>query len=40
MARQPKPWYRKDRDSWFVTVGGTRHNLGADKKRPLTGFTH
>ncbi len=32
MARQPKPWYRKDRDSWFVTIGGVRHNLGNNKK--------
>ncbi len=20
MARQPKPWYRKDRIAWFVTI--------------------
>ncbi|MDA0834663.1 MAG: tyrosine-type recombinase/integrase [Planctomycetota bacterium] len=32
MARRPKPWYRKDRRAWFVTIDGTRHNLGPDKK--------
>ena len=31
MARRPKPWYRKDRKAWFVTIRGTRHNLGPDK---------
>ncbi len=38
MARQPKPWYRKDRDAWFVTVAGTRHNLGPDKKQAMERF--
>ena len=32
MARTPKPWFRKDRKSWFVTIEGTRHNLGPNKK--------
>ena len=32
MPRTPKPWYRKDRDSWFVTIAGTRHNLGPEKE--------
>ena len=32
MARTPKPWFRADRNAYFVTIGGTRHNLGADKK--------
>jgi integrase len=31
MARTPKPWYRKDRDAWFVTIDGERHNLGSNK---------
>lgn len=31
MARAPKPWYRKDRKSWFVTIDGERHNLGPDR---------
>ena len=31
MARMPKPWYRKDRKCWFVTIAGARHNLGPDR---------
>lgn len=38
MARQPKPWFRKDRKSWFVTVNGHRHNLGPDKKEAFERF--
>lgn len=33
MARTPKPWYRKDRQSWCVTINGTRHNLGPDREQ-------
>ncbi len=33
MARLPKPWFRSDRNCWFVTIGGVRHNLGPNKKR-------
>ena len=32
MARIPKPWFREDRQAWFVTINGERHNLGADEK--------
>lgn len=32
MPRQPKPWFRKSRKSWFVTIGGVQHNLGTNKK--------
>lgn len=32
MARIPKPWFREDRQAYFVTIGGKRHNLGPDKK--------
>ena len=32
MPRQPRPWYRNDRDAWFVTIDGTRHNLGPERK--------
>lgn len=32
MARAPKPWFREDRQAYFVTINGTRHNLGPDKK--------
>jgi len=38
MARQPKPWFRKDRKSWYVTVNGQRHNLGPDKKEAFDRF--
>ena len=38
MARTPKPWYRKDRRTWFVTIDGTRHNLGPDKKAALQAY--
>jgi site-specific recombinase XerD len=31
MARMPKPWWREDRQAWFVTIRGERHNLGPDK---------
>ena len=31
MARTPKPWYWKNRKSWFVTIDGERHNLGPDR---------
>jgi hypothetical protein len=31
MARAPKPWYRKDRKCWFVTIAGQRHNFGPEK---------
>ncbi len=38
MARHAKPWYRRDRRSWWVTVDGVRHNLGPDKKAAFTKF--
>lgn len=28
MARKPSPWYREDREGWFVTLNGQRHFLG------------
>jgi integrase len=31
MPRDPKPWYRQDRDAWFVTINGRRYNLGPDR---------
>lgn len=30
MARTPKAWWREDRQAWFVTIKGTRYNLGPD----------
>ena len=38
MARIPKIWYRKERKTWCVTIRGTRHNLGADKKEAVDRF--
>ena len=38
MARTPKPWYRKDRQAWFVTIDGTRHNLGRNRKAAFQRF--
>ena len=38
MPRIPKPWFRKDRQSWFVTINGNRHNLGPDKEEALRNF--
>lgn len=38
MARTPKPWYRKDRKAWFVTIDGQRHNLGAEREAAFQQF--
>jgi len=38
MAREPKPWYRKDRKVWCVTINGQRHNLGRVKKTAMERF--
>jgi len=38
MPRTPRPWYRKNRDSWFVTIAGQRHNLGPEKEEALRRF--
>ncbi len=38
MARPPKPWFRKARNSWFVTIDGTLHNLGSVKKEAFDRF--
>ncbi len=38
MARRPKPWYRQARGAWFVTLNGTQHNLGPDKKLAFDQF--
>jgi integrase len=31
MARTPEPWYWVDRDAWYVTVDGKRHQLAKGK---------
>lgn len=38
MPRDPKPWFRKDRDAWFVTIHGRRFNLGPDREAAFTRF--
>lgn len=38
MARRPKPWYWKQRKSWYVTINAERHNLGPDKKEAFDEF--
>jgi integrase len=41
MARHPHPWYRKDRDAWFVTVNGRRVKLAdgkANRRKALDAF--
>ena len=38
MARTSKPWYRKDRKAWFVTIESERHNLGSDRKLAIQQF--
>lgn len=36
MARPPRPWYDSNRDSWYVTIDGQRHNLGKHQgKKPV-----
>ena len=32
MPRFPKPWFRKDRSSWYVQLDGKQHNLGSDRE--------
>jgi integrase len=32
MARIAKPWWREDRQSWWVIIRSERHNLGPDKE--------
>jgi hypothetical protein len=38
MPRTPKPWFNRERKSWFVTIAGVRHNLGKDKKLAIDEF--
>ncbi len=38
MARISKPWYRQDRQAWFVTIRGERHNLGSEDKEAYRRF--
>ena len=38
MPRPNKPWYRKDRKRWYVTINGVWHNLGPTKKEAMKKF--
>lgn len=38
MARHARPWFRKARGAWFVTIDGVQHNLGAQKKEAFERF--
>jgi len=38
MARSPKPWFRKGRRCWFVTIDELRHNLGSDREAVFREF--
>src|SRR5262245_17562541 len=38
MSRFPKPWFRKDRGAWYVTIDGVRHNLGPERKSAFEQF--
>ena len=38
MPRDPKPWFRKDRDAWFVTINGRRFNFGSERDTATTRF--
>ena len=40
MARTPKPWYWKERRSWYVTIRGERQSLGPDKKEGVPDISH
>jgi integrase len=33
MPHFPKPFFRKDRQLWYVQIGGHQHNLGTDRKK-------
>ena len=32
MPKKPEPWWREDRQAWFVQIDRKRYNLGKDKK--------
>lgn len=38
MARPSKPWWRSERNAWFVTVRGTVYNLGPDRDAAMVEF--
>lgn len=38
MSRTPRPWWRKDKRCWAVTIDGKRHNLGKDREAAFRKF--
>ncbi len=38
MSRPPKPWFRKDRNEWYVTLSGKRVRLGPNKEEAFRKF--
>ena len=38
MARSPKPWFRKSRKEWCVTIDKVLHRLGPDKDAAMQKF--
>jgi len=38
MARQARPWFWQQRQSWFATIRGVRHNLGPERDAAFDTF--
>jgi integrase len=38
MGRRPKPWWRKERKCWYVTINKVTHRLSEDKKEAYDMF--
>lgn len=38
MSRTPKPWWRRERRSWFVMLDGQQVNLGSDRDQAYQKF--
>jgi len=40
MKKFPKPWYRRSRGVWYVTLNGKQHNLGSDREAAFDRYRH
>lgn len=38
MPRFPKPWWRSERNAWFVQVGRRQVNLGPDREEAFAKY--
>ena len=38
MSKRPEPWWREDREAWFVQIDRKRYNLGRNKKKAWQTF--